>query len=71
MRMVAVVLGGGFARHERRSASPLVEPALRRTRSLRAGAVAAALYMASVGSEFYLVTLLLQTMRGESPARYS
>jgi MFS family permease len=65
----ALVLGGWFGRHERGSASPLVEPGLRRTRSLQAGAIAAALYMASVGSEFYLVTLLLQTMRGQSPVR--
>jgi MFS family permease len=67
--VAAVVLGGGFARHEQRSRYPLIEPGLRRTRSLRAGAGAAALYMASVGSEFYLVTLLLQTMRGDSPVR--
>jgi predicted MFS family arabinose efflux permease len=67
--VAALVLGTWFGRHERASASPLVEPGLRRTRSLRAGAVAAALYMASVGSEFYLVTLLLQTMRGQSPVR--
>lgn len=67
--VAAVVLGAGFGRHELRSACPLVEPALRRTASLRVGAVAAALYMASVGSEFYLVTLLLQTMRGDSPAQ--
>jgi MFS family permease len=67
--VAAVVLGGGFTRHEQRSRYPLIEPGLRRTRSLRAGAGAAALYMASVGSEFYLVTLLLQTMRGDSPVR--
>jgi MFS family permease len=67
--VAAVVLGAWFARHELRSDRPLVEPALRRTASLRAGAVAAALYMASVGSEFYLVTLLLQTMRRETPVR--
>ena len=65
----ALALGAGFRRHELRSRCPLIEPALRRTRSLRAGALAAALYMASVGSEFYLVTLLLQSMRGDTPAR--
>jgi MFS family permease len=59
---VAVVLVGAFAGNERRA--PLIEPALRRIRTLRAGAVATALYMASVGSEFYLLTLLLQDMRG-------
>jgi MFS family permease len=65
----AVVLGLWFGRRERSVGSPLIGPALRRIGSLRAGAAAAALYMASVGSEFYLVTLLLQTMRHESPAR--
>ena len=65
----ALVLGVAFGRYERRAGSPLIEPGLRRIRSLRVGAGAAALYMASVGSEFYLVTLLLQTMRGESAAR--
>jgi hypothetical protein len=65
----AVVLGLWFGRRERSSGSPLIGPALRRIGSLRAGAAAAALYMASVGSEFYLVTLLLQTMRHESPVR--
>ncbi|WP_344611704.1 MFS transporter [Dactylosporangium salmoneum] len=38
-------------------------------RSLRVGAVAAALYMASVGSEFYVVTVMLQDRDGLSPLR--
>ncbi|MGI5238217.1 MFS transporter [Dactylosporangium sp. CA-139066] len=38
-------------------------------RSLRVGAAAAALYMASVGSEFYVVTLMLQDRDGYSPLR--
>ncbi|MEV8511800.1 MFS transporter [Dactylosporangium sp. NPDC051484] len=37
--------------------------------SLRTGAAAAALYMASVGSEFYVVTLMLQDRDGYSPLR--
>jgi fucose permease len=57
-----VVLFAAFAGNER--GTPLIEPALRRIRTLRAGAAATALYMASVGSEFYLLTLLLQDMRG-------
>ncbi|MFC4058744.1 MFS transporter [Planomonospora corallina] len=45
----------------------LIEPVLRRIPSLRIGAAATALYMASVGSEFYLLTLLLQTAEGHTP----
>ncbi|WP_460521856.1 MFS transporter [Flindersiella endophytica] len=63
----AVALGLWFVRHERTSADVLIEPVLRGIRSLRAGAVATALYMASVGSEFYLLTLLLQTRKGYPP----
>ncbi|MET7419579.1 MFS transporter [Dactylosporangium sp. NPDC005555] len=65
--VLTVLLGVGFAVHERRSRTPLVEPSLRRIGSLRVGAAATALYMASVGSEFYVVTLLLQSSRGYSP----
>ena len=64
---LAVVLFAAFVRNER--GAPLIEPALRRIRSLRAGALATALYMASVGSEFYLLTLLLQTMKGYDALR--
>jgi MFS family permease len=59
---LAVISSIAFVRNER--GAPLIEPALRRIHTLRAGAVATALYMASVGSEFYLLTLLLQTVRG-------
>ncbi|HUR09653.1 MAG TPA: MFS transporter [Nonomuraea sp.] len=66
---LAVVLFVGFVRNEGASPNVLIEPVLRRTRSLRGGAVATALYMASVGSEFYLLTLLLQEMKGYTPVR--
>jgi MFS family permease len=59
---IAVVLFAAFVRNER--TVPLIEPTLRRIRTLRAGAAATALYMASVGSEFYLLTLLLQSLKG-------
>ncbi|MFB9903185.1 MFS transporter [Allokutzneria oryzae] len=64
---LAVVLFVGFVRNERISRTVLIEHVLRRTASLRVGAVATALYMASVGSEFYLLTLLLQAMKGYTP----
>lgn len=64
---LALGLFAGFVRGERTTGRPLIDFALRRTRSLRVGACAAALYMASVGSEFYLVTLLLQTVQGRPP----
>ena len=65
----AVVLFAAFVVNERTSRAVLIEPPLRRTPSLRTGAAATALYMASVGSEFYLVTLLLQDAKGYSPLR--
>jgi Major Facilitator Superfamily len=67
--VLAAVLFGAFLSHERRAVRVLIEPVLRRTRSLRAGTVATALYMASVGSEFYLLTLLLQAQKGYPPLR--
>jgi MFS family permease len=63
----AVLLFGCFLYGERGGA--LIDPALRRIGSLRVGAAAAALYMASVGSEFYLLTLLLQELKDYSPLR--
>ena len=51
------------------SRNALIERSLRGIGSLRTGAAAAALYMASVGSEFYLLTLLLQTVRHYTPLR--
>lgn len=65
----ALVAFLAFVRNENASPDALVEPVLRRTRSLRAGAVATALYMASVGSEFYLLTLVLQNLKGYPPLR--
>ncbi len=65
----ALVLSAWFLRNERTSQNALIEASLRHAGSLRTGAVAAALYMASVGSEFYLLTLLLQTLRHYSPVR--
>lgn len=67
--LLAAALTGWFLRNEATSANPLIEPALRRDGSVRAGVVAAALYMASVGSEFYVLTLLLQTAKHYSPLR--
>jgi MFS family permease len=67
--VLAVVLFTSFVRQERAGSGVLVEPVLRRIRSLRGGAAATALYMASVGSEFYLLTLLLQTLKGYTPLR--
>jgi MFS family permease len=56
-----------FVRNEKASQAVLIEPILRRISSLRVGAAATALYMASVGSEFYLLTLLLQSMKAYTP----
>ncbi|MET7396119.1 MFS transporter [Dactylosporangium sp. NPDC005572] len=64
---LAAVLAAAFLANERYSPAPLVDRSLRRIRSLRLGAAATALYMASVGSEFYVVTLLLQRLRGYEP----
>ncbi|MBM7787795.1 MFS transporter [Tenggerimyces flavus] len=67
----AVALGGvllaAFVATERRGRNVLIANALRRIPSLRTGAAATALYMASVGSEFYLLTLLLQDGKGYGP----
>jgi MFS family permease len=66
--LAGAVLLVTFALRERGSAQPLVDPVLRRTRSLVMGCCSSALYMASVaGVEFYLVTLLLQDGRGYEP----
>jgi MFS family permease len=63
----AAVLLVAFVVCERRSQQPLVDPLLRRTRSLLTGCGATALYMASVGNQFFVVTLLLQQLRGYGP----
>lgn len=66
---LAVALTLCFLRNEGTSPSVLIDRALRGDRSVRTGAAAAALYMASVGSEFYLLTLLLQQADHYSPLR--
>ncbi|MFD2765551.1 MFS transporter [Micromonospora eburnea] len=67
MFVVAAVLLVGFVLRERSSDQPLVDPLLRRTRSLLVGCGATALYMASVGNQFFVLTLLLQQLRGYGP----
>lgn len=64
---LAAALLAAFIMIENAAQAVLIERVLRRTRSLRMGAAAAALYMASAGSEFYLVTLLLQSGKNYSP----
>ncbi|MBW4721904.1 MFS transporter [Saccharothrix obliqua] len=64
---VSAVLLLAFIAQERRSSQPLVDPLLRRTRSLVVGSGSAALYMASVGNQFFLVTLLLQQLLDYGP----
>src|SRR5262249_43243808 len=56
-----------FLLNEHRSQNVLIQPMLRRAHSLVLGGGAAAMYMASVGAEFYLVTLLLQTAKHYTP----
>lgn len=65
--VVTLVSGTTFLLHERSGARPLVDRAIRKVRTIRLGAVATAFYMASVGAEFYLVTLLLQQVHGYAP----
>ncbi|WP_448231555.1 MFS transporter [Microbacterium lacticum] len=62
--LVALIV---FLVNEHRSRTPLIDRPLRKIRSLRRGALAAALYMSSVGTEFFIVTLFLQDQRGFSP----
>lgn len=64
---LGVVLLLTFVATERRGGNVLIAKALRRIPSLRTGITATALYMASVGSEFYLLTLLLQEGKGYGP----
>ncbi|WP_246856757.1 MFS transporter [Brenneria corticis] len=52
--MLAFILHETFARR------PLLHPALRALVTLRVGCLASACYMASVGSQFYVMTLLWQ-----------
>lgn len=61
--VVAVVASVLFTVGQRRSDHPLVPAALLTVRTLRVACLAAALYMASFGAEFFLVTLYLQDER--------
>jgi len=63
------VLGTGFWLNDRDPDRALIDPALRRVPSLWLGAGVTALYMASVGSAYYLLTLLLQDQWGYSALR--
>ncbi|EHD21134.1 MULTISPECIES: MFS transporter [Brenneria] len=49
-----------FILHETFARRPLLHPALRALTTLRIGCIASACYMASVGSQFYVMTLLWQ-----------
>ena len=62
--VVTVLATALFALSQRRGAEPLVPTALLRVPTLRVACGVAALYMASFGAEFYLVTLYLQQERG-------
>lgn len=57
---VTVVLGALLVVSQLRRDDPLIPMALLRNRSLRGACLIAALYMASMGAEFYLITLFLQ-----------
>ncbi|MCX4638972.1 MFS transporter [Streptomyces sp. RPA4-5] len=61
--VVASLAGGVLVRSRRR---PLVPRALLGVRALQVACLVAALYMASFGAEFYLVTLYLQDVRDYS-----
>lgn len=65
----AALLAAGFAHHETRTRRPLIDPGLGRVGSLRLGLAVTALYMASVGSVYYLLTLLLQDQWSYGPVR--
>ncbi|CUW28134.1 MULTISPECIES: MFS transporter [Streptomyces] len=56
---VAAVCAAGFVRLDRRSGNPMVPRALLRRRPFVVACAAAALFMASFGAEFYVVTLLM------------
>lgn len=64
---VSAVFGAAWLVHDRRSVTPLLPPALLRIRSLAGGSTISALYMASVGAEFFLITLFLQQEYGYGP----
>lgn len=60
----AVVLGAAVGGLQSRRPGTLIPAGLWRVATLRAACVVAALYMASLGAEFYLVTLYLQRDMG-------
>ena len=60
LSLIVAVLIVTFLLTERISPRPLIERDVRPIRTLRIGCAASAFYMAGVGSEFFLVTLLLQ-----------
>lgn len=60
LNRLAAVLTGVFFLYEKWSSRPLISPALRRQASFQASWLASACYMASAGSQFYLLTLLWQ-----------
>lgn len=60
LNRLAVVLAGLFLLHEKWSSRPLIGPELRQRVSFQASWLASACYMASAGSQFYLLTLLWQ-----------
>lgn len=62
--LVVAALAGGLFLFSQSRRRPLVSQALLRVRTLQVACLVAALYMASFGAEFYLVTLYLQDMRG-------
>lgn len=60
LSLIVAVLAVAFLLFERFAARPLIERDVRPIRTLRIGCAASAFYMAGVGSEFFIVTLLLQ-----------
>ena len=61
--MIGIAALAGLVIWERLNAEPFLPGGLLRTRSLRLGAGIAALFMASLGAEFYLFTVFVQDVR--------
>ncbi len=64
---IGVALLSVLAGWERLTAEPFLSCDLLRLRSLQLGSAIAALFMASLGAEFFLLTLYLQHVRGYDP----
>ncbi|MFE5488193.1 MFS transporter [Streptomyces sp. NPDC056527] len=64
---VAVAAGAAFARHERRTARPLVPPALLRSRPVVAGLVTLLAVSAALFGSLFVATYFLQNVRGLDP----